>query len=386
MNYNTIITDLFWGDSGKGRVIDYMANDFDIIVRSQGGANAGHTIIVKGEKFILRHIPSGILHDNIKCVLAPGMVIDLNVLADEIKSLQDRGVTLKNKLVVSNKAHIIFSNHKESDDVTGKIGTTKKGIGPAYSSKVNRIGKRWDDIVKDHYFEFQNAIDIIKPFVMDTTYLIHTYLKMGNVLFEGAQGTLLDIDHGTYPYVTSSNTIAGGACTGAGVGPTMINEVLGITKAYVTRVGNGPFPTEFDDELAKDIRDVGKEYGSVTKRPRRIGWLDLPLLKYSIIVNGCTSLALIKLDVLSGLKKIKVCTSYKYNDIDTDIVPTNLDIAKPVYKTFTGWSEDISEARVYSDLPKAAQNYIDFLEEELNLDIILVSVGPERNSIIDRNN
>lgn len=379
---NVIITDLSWGDSGKGRLVDLIAEDFDMVVRAQAGPNAGHTIVVNGEKYILRHIPSGVLHDNVKCVLAAGMVLDLTVLADEISTLQKRGVDLKNKLLISDKAHIIFPSHKDNDDKDNKIGTTKKGIGPAYSDKINRIGKRLSDVIIDAK-EFEQELKIIKPFVTDTTYLINSVIDGdGSVLFECSQGALLDIDMGTYPYVTSSNTTAGGICTGSGVGPTRIDDVVGITKAYFTRVGEGPFPTELNGDIADKLREAGDEYGSVTKRPRRVGWIDIPILKYGCMINGADAIVLTKLDVLSGMDEVKVCTGYGDDDFSTDILPSNLNNVKPVYKTFPGWSEDISKIRSLEELPANAKAYVEFIENEVGVPITLISVGPEREQII----
>lgn len=388
---NTVIVDQSWGDCGKGRVIDYLAKDVGVVVRFGGGPNAGHTLNVNGEKFIFRLIPSGILHDHVKCVLAQGMVIDPLVLAEEIKTLTERGIRLDGRLFVSNKAHVIMPQHKEQDadsEISSKIGTTKKGVGPAYMDKAQRTGLRMHDFIfnRSRYTrDLVEAKTLIRQYVTDTTYLVNSFISSGeDVLFEGAQGTLLDIDHGTYPYVTSSNAVAGGACTGAGVGPTMIDEVIGITKAYVTRVGEGPFPTEMAGKEADDLRESGNEYGSVTKRPRRVGWLDLPLLKYACMVNGATELAITKLDILSGMDKIKVCVSYGVEgEFISDVAPYDLAQAKPVYEELDGWTEDISDVMHFDNLPENAQKYIEFIENRVGITIRYISVGPERDQMID---
>jgi adenylosuccinate synthase len=388
---STVFVGLQWGDEGKGRVIDYVSEFSEVVVRFAGGPNAGHTLNVDGRKTILRLIPSGILQPHTKCYLGQGMVLDPSVLAEEIRALRKLGVELQDRLFVSAKAHMIMPEHLTADADGNGIGTTKKGVGPAYASKINRKSVRLHDYIntpkEDDTSEGQrNDINTIRPFVQyNCAYVLNTHIQSGDaVIFEGAQGTLLDIDHGTYPYVTSSNSTAGGACTGTGVSPTHITSVLGITKAYTTRVGDGPFPSELDGQLADDLRKAGQEFGSVTKRPRRIGWLDIPLLRYAAMVNGCDLIAITKLDILSGLDEIKVCTGYKYGEINTDIIPFNLTDAKPVYTVLPGWKEDISGARSLDDLPHAARSYVEFIEKSLDVRAVLVSVGAEREAIIDR--
>lgn len=386
----SVFVGLQWGDEGKGRIIDYVSEFSDVVVRYAGGPNAGHTLNVDGRKTILRLIPSGILQQDTKCYLAQGMVLDPLVLAEEIKSLRGLGVELQDRLFVSAKAHMIMPEHRQADADGNGIGTTKKGVGPAYASKINRKNLRMHDYVnlpkEETTDEERAAINTIRPYVQyNCAYVLNAHIQGGEaVIFEGAQGTLLDIDHGTYPFVTSSSSTAGGACTGSGVSPTHISSVMGITKAYTTRVGDGPFPSELHGELADKLRAAGQEFGSVTKRPRRIGWLDMPLLRYATMINGCDLIAITKLDILSGLDEIKVCTSYKHGEISTDIIPFNLSDAKPMYTTFPGWKEDISGARSIDDLPEAAQQYIGFIERSLDVRAILVSVGSEREAIIDR--
>jgi len=411
-----------FGDCGKGKVVDCLAKDMDVVVRSTGGSNAGHTIVVDGKKYIFRLIPSGILNENTVCVLAQGMVIDPNVLTDELETLDKLGVDWSDRLFISDRAHIILPTHIERDkkaDKDNKIGTTKKGIGPAYTDKVSRNGIRIcdlflsnDDLVerlKYHYSFIFTSDDIInsearleclklKSFlglvncnIVDTSFLINERLNCGDrVLFEGAQGTLLDIDHGTYPFVTSSNPVASGICTGSGVGPKAIDKVIGITKAYVTRVGSGPFPTKLDGDKAEFLQKAGAEFGSVTGRPRDVGWLDLPLLWYAKEINSLDELALMKLDVLSGLDEIKVCIGYENicfvrgGDCSDPVPINNLDKVNPIYVRLDGWKEDISGVRDYVDLPKAAQDYIGFIEGMLNININFVSVGPDREQTIIR--
>lgn len=375
-----------FGDEGKGRVVDVASELADLVVRVNGGTNAGHTLQVKDTKIILRLIPSGILWEHTRCYLAQGMVLDLSVLAQEIKTLQDLGVDLERRLYVSANAHVILSEHKEQDSGGSGIGTTKKGVGPCYAAKMNRVSLRLGDLLNKKLSPKDTEnLNIIKPYILNNcSYVLNSHLKNGErAIFEMAQGSCLDVDHGTYPYVTSSNTIAGGACTGAGISPLHIKLIIGVTKAYLTRVGDGPFPTEIDGDLANQLRGAGNEYGSVTKRPRRIGWLDLPLLKYSTMINGTNLLALTKLDVLSGFDEVKVCTAYEYNDVETDILPFDLSVAKPIYESFPGWNEDITGVRNMRDLPENAKKYVEFIEDFVGIEIGMISVGPERESIID---
>lgn len=397
----TILIGNFWGDEGKGRVIDYYSKDADYVIRTGSGCNAGHTIIVNGEKFVTRLIPSGILHDKVKCVLAQGMVIDPFVLIQEIEYFK-QNFTLSERLLISCDAHLVLPYHKEIDiareeKASNKIGTTKNGIGPAYEDKVGRRGIRFKDLFdrdklvlkiesnlqywnlshinsNDLVNSLVNIFNELKEYITDNIpEIINQALDNGeNVLFEGAQGTLLDIDHGTYPYVTSSSAIAGGACTGVGVGPTKIDQVIGIFKAYTTRVGEGPFPTEIAGSIADHLKSVGREFGSVTGRPRRVGWLSIPDLKYSCMVNGVSKLAITKLDVLSGLDTLLICIEQNLKS-----KTHRLD-----YLTFKGWTEDISKVRKFDDLPQAAKEYLDFIQSKLKIPFEIISVGPDRNDLI----
>ena len=417
-----------WGDEGKGKIVDIYSEFADTIVRPTGGNNAGHTLVVKGEKFIFHLIPSGILHPGKKCVIANGVVVDPKVLLSEIDRLKERGYLKDDaQLRIGLLANIILPYHilldKAREEKLGsrKIGTTARGIGPCYEDKIARTGIRACDLIRPKAFEeklraglelknyllknyygvgevpFQATYDEylaygerLKVHLIDTSFFINEEFKRGaKVLFEGAQGTLLDIDHGTYPFVTSSNTTAGGACTGSGVAPTRIGAVIGVSKAYATRVGGGPFPTELFDEEGQGIRDRGNEYGSTTGRPRRCGWFDAPVVRYANRLNGLSGVALTKLDVLSGLPRVKVCVAYEIDGARREEVPLSLDefeAAKPVYEQMEGWKEDISSAREFGDLPKSAQKYVRMLEEVTGVEISLVSVGADRNQTIIRKN
>jgi adenylosuccinate synthase len=407
-----VIVGAQWGDEGKGKIVDLFTPFADLVVRYQGGANAGHTIVASGKKTVLHLIPSGALHKNVKCVIGNGVVVDPNVCVEEIKLLKSEG-HLKNDadFVVSTGAHVVMSYHKLIDRLreesagSAKIGTTGRGIGPCYEDKVGRTGVRVEEFVdelkfkkrletilpaKNLYLEkifgekpvrpadllenYREAGRFLKKYVADTGVLVYDSVKKGkNVLFEGAQGTALDVDHGTYPFVTSSNTVSGGACAGTGVGPKAIDRVLGIAKAYTTRVGEGPFPTELNDANGELLRTRGNEFGATTGRPRRCGWLDLAVLERAKRVNSLTDLALTKLDVLSGFSKVPVCVGYGKD-------------GRPVYKELKGWDEDLSGARKIGDLPQATRDYIKFIEDRLEVPISIVSVGPERgNDIIVRN-
>jgi len=398
-----------WGDEGKGKVVDYLTTQYDIVCRFQGGSNAGHTICIDDNKYVLHLIPSGIFNDDCINIIGNGVVIDPIELLKEIKMLEDKGIDVKSRLIVSTKAHLILPIHKVADkqieDSKGefKIGSTLKGIGPAYTTKVARNGIRVGDIFSESFEkdlqhpltdldllkennDFLSSCEKLKEYtILDTTYYINQALSDGkSVLAEGAQGALLDVDFGTYPYVTSSNTTVGGVVTGLGVPATKINKVIGIFKAYTTRVGSGPFPTELNDEIGELIRDQGQEFGATTGRPRRCGWLDLPLLKYSCMVNGITELHMMKLDVLAGLEEIKVCTNYIVENSVTNQIPYNLsDIQNLELETFNGWdNENISEFKSLYDLPSECHNYINFIEKYLGIPINLISVGPERNQVI----
>jgi adenylosuccinate synthase len=414
-----------WGDEGKGKIIDVFSEHVGTVVRYQGGANAGHTLVVNGEKTVLHLIPSGILREESLCVIAAGVVIDVEALLGEIQKLKASGY-LKNpkQLLISENATIILPFHKaldaarEASLATGKIGTTGKGIGPAYEDRASRRALLFGDIFNSETLKAKLELALneknlllekvynqrtfaIEPLMQDLARLaaelspyrckdvslvVHKQLKAGKrVLFEGAQGTLLDINYGTYPFVTSSSTLAGAACTGTGVGPTSIKNVIGIFKAYATRVGGGPFPTELANEVGAKLQKDGNEFGSTTGRARRCGWLDLPALKYAIRINGITNLALMKLDVLSGHERIGVCTGYKVNGELIQEWPgtaSELDKVEPVIEMLPGWKEDISRLMRLKDLPKACTNYIDFIGNQVATPIDVISVGPGREQTL----
>ena len=413
-----------WGDEGKGKVVDYFAQKADVVVRFQGGNNAGHTLVVGGEQIILHLIPSGILHPEKLCIIGNGVVIDPAVLCEEIELLRSKGYFEDDtRLKVSERAHLILPYHRiidrgsEAKKGKEKIGTTGRGIGPCYSDKSARVGIRFSDLLepellkkklkqvleeKNLYLtrvlelepidsqkvidEFLRYAERLSRYAENTSLLLNQLICAGKkVLFEGAQGTMLDLDHGTYPFVTSSNTIAGAVCVGAGLGPKMIDRVVGISKAYTTRVGGGPFPTELKDEIGVRLREQGGEYGATTGRPRRCGWLDLVQLKYAVRINGLTDLIITKLDVLSGINPLKICVGYKYKGELLDDFPARIEIIEelePVYKELAGWSEDISEAKELKDLPPQAQDYLKLISDELEVKIMAVSVGKEREQII----
>ncbi len=412
-----------WGDEGKGKVVDLLSEKYDIVARYQGGANAGHTVQIGDEKFILHLIPSGILHPNTQCVIGNGVVIDPVALMDEISLLESKGIQIKGRLWISQKAHLIMPYHKLMDQVeeqvagANKIGTTGRGIGPAYVDKFNRRGIRIVDLldpdllerkirrnleeknavlqkiyghsplnvdeIVDEYLKFDKLID---PYIKDISVFLNDAIDNGKqILLEGAQGTLLDVDHGTYPYVTSSNPVSGGACIGVGIGPTRITAVLGVIKAYTTRVGEGPLPTELHGDEGEKLRQIGHEYGATTGRPRRCGWFDGLVAKYAVRVNGITDLAVTKLDVLDELDEIKVCIAYEYEGRTLKEFPTDLKIlrnVKPVYHTLPGWKQTTSGVRKWDDLPPAAQNYLRFIEKITGASIKLVSVGSRRDQTI----
>ena len=412
-----------WGDEGKAKFIDYFSKSFDIVVRYQGGANAGHTVIVGDEKYVFHLIPSGILYEDTICVIGNGVVLDPKAFIQEVDYLEKRNLEGASKrIIISELAHVILPIHVELDKaqensgISQKIGTTQKGIGMCYSDKVNRCGLRVIDILEktrlDKKLEFlvksKNNIltkvynfkeiskkelseellyfgERIKPLVKNTSQYLNNALKNNKtVLLEGAQGTGLDIDFGTYPYVTSSNTTTGGAIAGSGISFTYLKEVIGISKAYITRVGEGPFPTELHGEEGEKLRKLGKEYGATTGRPRRCGWFDVPLLKHAAIVNGLTSIALTKIDILSSFKEIKIARAYKIDGEITDIFPANFDSENlsVEYETFEGWEIDICKARKLSDLPKNCRIYISRLEELIGVPIKFISVGADRNDTI----
>ncbi|GAB4198819.1 MAG: adenylosuccinate synthase [Bacteroidia bacterium] len=414
-----VLLGLQWGDEGKGKLVDILSPSYDIIARFQGGPNAGHTLIFNGKKYVLHTIPSGIFRDNIINLIGNGVVIDPIVLCKEIKNIEAEGVEVKNRLLISRRAHLIMPSHRWLDAASealkgkNKIGSTLKGIGPAYMDKTGRNGLRIGDIENTDFKEkfnqlYQKHLQLLKFYnwtqtdesqikewfdsieylkqlqILDGEHYLNTAISSGKkVLAEGAQGTLLDIDFGTYPFVTSSNTITAGACTGLGIAPNKIGNVLGIFKAYCTRVGSGPFPTELNDELGESIRQKGKEFGSTTGRPRRVGWLDLPALKYAIQINGVQELIMMKADVLSDLETIKVCTHYHYKNHVIDYLPYDLsDNVSPIYQDLKGWQKDITQCTTKRQLPKALLKYIEFVEEQTGVKISYVSVGPDRDQII----
>jgi adenylosuccinate synthase len=417
-----------WGDEGKGKVVDLLSREADMVVRFQGGNNAGHTLVVGQDKFILHLIPSGILHADKKCLIGNGVVVDLEVLKKEIVALGDRGIPVgPENLGLSAKAHLILPYHKHLDLArearrgTASIGTTGRGIGPCYEDKVARIGIRVADLLdweiftqkvehnlEEKNFMFENflgvpAIDpqsiihlysplaeFIRPYVTDVSVRIDEALQSKKkILFEGAQGTHLDIDHGTYPYVTSSNPVAGSVCAGAGMGPNRIHSILGIAKAYTTRVGSGPFPTELNNDIGLALREKGGEYGATTGRPRRCGWLDAVVLKDSARLNGLTRLAITKLDVLTGQKTLKICTGYVWKGETLYTLPAQdktLQECLPVYEEWEGWNEPLSGVRQEKDLPKTAKIYLNRIEELVGVPIGIISVGPDREETLFRDN
>ncbi|MBI5417027.1 adenylosuccinate synthase [Candidatus Poribacteria bacterium] len=416
---NVIVVGAQWGDEGKGKIVDVITENFDIVARYQGGFNAGHTVIVNDQQFILHLIPSGILHEGKKCIIGNGVVVDLPSLINEIKGLEKRNIKVTDRLFISRQAHVVMPYHKiidnkqEQNKGNKKIGTTGHGIGPTYMDKMARMGIRMDDLFdKDTFIgkldaNLNEKKNFLKKFPLDREQIIKNYLRDADkiknfitntvkfinreidngksVLFEGAQGTMIDVDFGTYPYVTSSNSTAGGACTGLGVGPTKIDEVIGIAKAYTTRVGEGPFPTEFDAVMSEHIRAIGKEYGATTGRPRRCGWFDAVIARYSAMVNGFTSMAITKLDILDELKTIKICNRYEYNGKQIDNFPYQLQIlenCKPIYEEVEGWMSDTSNINQYKDLPKNAKKYLERISAIMDVPISMISTGAKRNQII----
>jgi adenylosuccinate synthase len=384
MPKNITVIGTQFGDEGKGKIIDFLAEKADVIARFNGGNNAGHTIKVNDKTTILHLIPSGILHNGKINIIGNGVVVDPKVLMQEIEDLRNKGVKVTpDNLVLSENAHVILENHiKEDKEKNKHLGTTSRGIGPAYTDKIARAGLRVIDYInKDDEFSKK-----ISPFVKNTTLLINNLIdKNKKVLFEGAQGTLLDIDHGTYPYVTSSNTISGGVCLGLGIGPKNVGNVIGIAKAYITRVGAGPLPTELKDEVGKQIQDIGKEFGATTGRARRCGWFDALIGKYAVMVNGLDTIALTKLDVLSGLEKIKICISYKHKNKIIKDFSSNVEIlenCEPIYEEMPGWKEKLDNINKFNDLPENAKKYIKRIEELMEIPVCIVSIGPERNQTL----
>jgi adenylosuccinate synthase len=420
-----IIVGAQWGDEGKGKVVDLYTEHADIVARYGGGANAGHTLVVDGQKLVTRLIPSGVLRPGVTCVLGEGMVIDPQSLLDEIDGCQARGLLANDAdLVVAERAHVILPYHLDLDRLresrAGAIGTTKRGIGPAYEAKAARRGVRMGDLLRPERLRalVEKNLEAVGPeirrlgaeppeagpvvaaaiaqgervrrYLGDAGRVVYEAVRRGkSILFEGAQGMLLDLDHGTYPYVTSSSTIAGGACTGLGIGPTEIDAVVGIAKAYTTRVGGGPFPTELVGPIGDRLRETGSEYGAVTGRPRRCGWLDIPALRIAVRMNGLSGLALTKLDVLSGIRPLNVCVAYKLDGRTLDELPldeSDITRVEPIYEVADGWSEDTRQIRDLDDLPAGAKKYLARIEALLGVPIYLVSVGPGRaETIVLRN-
>ncbi len=420
---SSVIIGAQWGDEGKGKVIDIFAAKADYIVRYQGGNNAGHTVVIGADSFILHLIPSGILHKKKICVIGNGVVIDPRALLEEIEMLKDRGIKVDGRLFISEEAHVILPYHKLLDELKEerkkKIGTTKKGIGPCYADKVARSGIRIIDLLEEDTlreklrsnleeknlvlekiygadgFEFNSVykeyLDYgrkIKKYICNTKRLLNDAIgDKKRVLFEGAQGTLLDVDYGTYPFVTSSNSSAGGASTGTGVGPNKIDKVIGVVKAYTTRVGEGPFPTEFNAILMDKIRQKGKEFGATTGRPRRCGWFDSVVVRHSVMVNGLDELVVTKLDVLDELDTIKICTGYRFGDKVYDDFPSSIKVltgCRPVYEELPGWHKDTSGITDYSRLPNNAKKYLKRIQSLLNTKIVLISVGSERSQTFSK--
>ncbi|MBK7994162.1 MAG: adenylosuccinate synthase [Blastocatellia bacterium] len=419
---NIVIIGTQWGDEGKGKIVDLLTPHFDIVTRYQGGHNAGHTVVVGDRKFILRLLPSGILHPETTCIIGNGVVIDPQALKTEVEELETVGINVSGRLWISNRAHLIMPYHRAIDiareDALGneKVGTTRRGIGPTYEDKISRRGLRVGDLQDNQSFRqkvlanlnfaqehlkasghnlaydqemyesyFQTAESLI-PYIKDTTYFLNSMVKAGkNILLEGAQATMLDIDHGTYPYVTSSSATAGGASVGTGLGPGKISGVLGITKAYTTRVGSGPFPTELNDEIGEHLRKRGSEFGAVTGRSRRTGWFDALIVRYSVLVSGIDTIALTKLDVLDEMPEIKVCTGYRYKGGEIKEIPalaSALEQVEPIYKTVKGWQQNTAQIKNYQELPQLAQDYVKVLEDLVECPIGMISTGPERDETI----
>jgi len=420
---STVVIGAQWGDEGKGKIIDILSRESDLIVRYQGGNNAGHTVVIGDKTFILHLVPSGILHKGKTCVIGNGVVVSPAALIEEIEGLKASGIKLGSSLLISEQAHIIFPYHWKIDELReiakgkGKIGTTKRGIGPCYTDKVARCGIRMADLLDDKIFKSKlkenlkekNAIlrkvygfkgysfDVlykqyaeyrkkIKAYITDATLVVNKALDENKkVLFEGAQGTFLDVDFGTYPYVTSSNSTAGGACTGTGVGPVKIGKVVGVVKAYTTRVGEGPFPTEFSSKLMHAIRKKGKEFGATTGRPRRCGWFDAVLVKHAVMVNSIKEIVVTKLDVLDDLKTIKVCTGYRYKGKTYKTFPANIEMlfnVTPIYEQHPGWESDTSKVTSYKKLPANAKKYLKRLSDIVGTKISMVSVGSDRKQTL----
>ena len=420
----TVLIGSQWGDEGKGKIIDVLTANAEWVVRYQGGNNAGHTVEIGDQKYVLHLTPSGILHESCKCVIGNGLVVDIVSLMTELKELVERGIKLDGRLFISDRAHMVLQYHKELDGAKEgklkegrKIGTTKRGIGPAYSDKADRSGLRLGDILEADFLDMvkekatakneilksmgaepleieallaqvKEAADYLRPFITDTIPLLHEAVKNDDeILFEGAQGVMLDVDFGTYPFVTSSSTGAGGAPAGSGVPPNAIDRVVGIVKAYTTRVGEGPFPTELNDEMGMHIATVGHEFGATTGRPRRCGWFDAVIARYSAMVGGINEWALMKLDVLDAVETIKVCVAYECDGTRIENVPASirrLERCKPIYEEFKGWNTPTTECTSWEELPEQARKYIEYLEQLTGVKVSILSVGPKRSSTLLR--
>ncbi len=396
---NIAVIGMEWGDEGKGKIIDFLAEKADLIARFNGGNNAGHTIEFDGKKIVLHLIPSGVMYKNKLLVVGSGLVVDPKILLAEIRHLEKNKIKITpENLAISENAHVILPHHIEEDKKIGaSIGTTARGIGPAYTDKAARIGLKIYEFIDDilfkkrfgddeFYQEYKAYAETLKPYVKDTSIIINDAIdKNQKVIFEGAQGTLLDVDFGTYPFVTSSNATAGGVCTGLGISPKKIQSVLGVCKAYKTRVGLGPFPTEIIGALGEKIQKIGKEFGATTGRQRRVGWFDSLIGKYAVMINGIESIALTKLDVLTTIEKLRICVGYKYKGNIVKNFTTNMKIlqnCQPVYEEFDGWWDDITKVRTYDKLPNNAKKYLRRIEELLKVPISIISVGPKREQTI----
>jgi len=415
-----IIVGAQWGDEGKGKVVDLLSGKADVVARYQGGANAGHTVVIRGQKFILHLIPTGILHPQVTALIGNGVVVDPEALFEEMGFLESRGISVTGRLFISPNAHVIMPYHKLLDQLRERqkekaIGTTGRGVGPAYVDKFNRTGIRIADLLDEETLHQKVAYNLeekrhllgqwilenqvgqlveryaefgrrLRPFVSDVSSFLQEAIRQSQeIILEGAQGTLLDVDFGTYPYVTSSNPISGGACVGVGIGPTQVDEVIGVVKAYTTRVGRGPFPTEFDPRLAENIRAQGQEYGATTGRPRRCGWFDAVAVRLAVRINGIQRLAITKLDVLDRLPTLKICVGYRIGPEVTDTLPPllrDMETCEPIYKEFPGWLQSTGSIRRYGDLPANARRYLEALSEYSGAPICLISVGSEREQTI----
>jgi adenylosuccinate synthase len=416
----TVLIGIQWGDEGKGKIIDVLTEDADLVIRFQGGNNAGHTVEIGDEKFVLHLVPSGIFREKIICVIGNGVVVDPSALMQEMLDLEGRGVNIKNKIQLSTRAHLVMPYHREIDSLYEhkrkegeKIGTTKRGIGPAYADKAARTGIRACDILdpsllrakfakqlayynqifeahgvktlseKDEWEKISKAGEYVAPFICDTVLTINEAARQNkNILLEGAQGMWLDVDYGTYPFVTSSNTTSGGACTGSGLSPKYINDVIGVMKAYTTRVGEGPFPTELSNAVGEKLRALGKEFGASTGRPRRCGWFDAVSARYSCMVNGVNRLAITKLDILDDFDEIKICTAYEINGKKSEIMPSETEkiaAAKPIYESMPGWKETTSGVAAWKALPEKARKYLLRISQLVQAEPSIISVGPKRH-------